>query len=96
MKIKIACRSGDLRCEMPVAEAQMVFDRFTGRSTEIPQAVVDRMGVGVDAVPGLRGGTRLNYLVARERPNNTPQLVKDFLELSPEDTIILMPPQVGG
>jgi len=93
MKVKVMCRLGDLAEEMTVEEAEAVFDRFTGKKTDLPQALVDRLGDRVKAVPGLTTGAKLNYLVCRQSDH---AVIKRFSDFKPEDDILLMPPQVGG
>ena len=98
MKLKIMCQSGpnggDIRVDAPVDEAKAVFDRLTGRSTSLPEGLCDRLGL--KEVRGINSGSRLSYVVAKSRPGGIPEVVKNFEELSPDDALILMPPQVGG
>ena len=98
MKLKIMCQSGpnggDIQVDAPVEEAKAVFDRLTGKSTRLPEGLCDRLGLG--EVRGIKSESRISYVVARSRPGGIPEVVKNFEELSPDDAIILMPPQVGG
>jgi len=100
MKLKIMCKTGpnggDLRLEAPVEDAKVVFDRLTGRTSKaMPREIADRMGLR--EIPGIESeGIKMGYIVARERPNDVPEVIKRFEDLVPEDSVILMPPQVGG
>jgi len=95
MQFKIMCRKGDLPLTLEPKEAEAVFDRLTGRSTEsLPQPVLDRMGDQVKSIPGIEtDGLRLNYAVFREVDHRK---INAFGELKPEDSVLLVPPIAGG
>lgn len=93
MKVKVMCHLGDLPVEMPVEEAQAVFERFTGKRNDLPESVMARMGDGLRTIPGVDKGVRLNYAVVR-LPDHA--VIKRFSDLKPEDDFMLMPPVMGG
>jgi len=96
MKVKIICSEGDLACDLEQNEAQVVFNRVTGKSNEaLPESILNRFGDRVSAVPGLKQDGRLSYAVFREIDGDH-QKVKSFSDLGPDDSVLLMPPVVGG